>query len=285
MAKLFGEFLIDKRLVSQEQLLEALIAQIKSVRPTPEVVFEHKLLPKDAQVKILAHQHKSCIDYKSSAEVLGFWNDELASKINQITQTKRRPLGEILVNLGYLSTQKLAENLELFLQYITDANLNLSPTKARRNEISCDRIDPILIQEYIRNFKTKIEPLFKSVINTLATPSLGRGVLRETIASAKSEFIGLRASASFLKADRTQSLVSELVTTLELIQSRNLIPDLNILQDLMKSSYDVYECINQILIELGNDQFIESDPNLSNLLERITKFHESLRSKSLVSGE
>ena len=116
MAKLFGEFLIENTLVSTAQAIHAVITQSRSVPSTADVLYDHALLPANEQHRILVHQQYVGSDFRSRATSLGLWPRELAPKVSELVQVKRRPLGAVLVELGYLSMSTLTQALESFVE-------------------------------------------------------------------------------------------------------------------------------------------------------------------------
>src|SRR4051812_38670100 len=112
---LFGEYLIQQGLVQADHILVALIEQLRTIPSTCELVFECQLIEPEAIFRALTYQQRHGIDFQSSAEALGIWSSEVAARVNSELQKRRRPLGEILVQKGFLSLQTLSSALDSYV--------------------------------------------------------------------------------------------------------------------------------------------------------------------------
>ncbi|MBP9706859.1 MAG: hypothetical protein KBD78_04395 [Oligoflexales bacterium] len=292
MAKLFGEFLIEKNLVSVEQVLLAVITQLRSVPSTAEVIYDHALLPAHDQHRILVHQQYSGSDFRSSATSLGLWPRELAQKVSELVQVKRRPLGEVLVELGYLSLNTLTQALDSYIEASTTSLpplLETAKSKSPNNSSQQTRIveqnlDPVLIKEFIENYKTMINPALNTTVQKLEDPSIKHEELISLLRSTLSHFAALRAASTFLVASRTESLASELMTTftniLNCADSKLCsIFDLRVLQDILKIAIHVFDAICVLMEEFNCEDGIDGDPNIIDLTQRLKKSQEHIQAQ------
>lgn len=114
MSKLFGEYLVDKGLINEEQLLDALISQIEEQSSVVKVVRDLDLIKKADILKILKQQVKDQTSFLETAVKLSYWDSEKNKKLFDFMSTQRTPLGEILVGKKYLDIAKLTSALDDF---------------------------------------------------------------------------------------------------------------------------------------------------------------------------
>jgi hypothetical protein len=290
MAKLFGEFLVEKNLATTEQVLNAVITQLRSVSSTAEVIFDYDLLSASDQLCILANQQYAGTDFRTSAASLGLWSSELAAKVAELVQAKRRPLGEVLVEMGYLSMESLSRALELYIENLAsisrDKTNELSTSFANNfsapTSLSSEtRLDPILTLEFIKTFETQICPALISLIKRLDDEKCSKEVVGLILRDILAEFFTMRAAASSLSADHLEGLAKELITTVEIASkhfehSNNSRLDMNILRDIFKFAMHIFDGICQLLREFSSEDGIRSDPNLIDLMQRLKRSQESL---------
>ena len=116
--KLFGEFLVERGIITQFQLLEALIDQMRVLPPVCELVFQSKILTDEANLKILKEQSVRQTGYVEAASSLGFWTPEIATKLEELSAKQRIPLGAILIRKGFSKTENLSKALDEFVEEI-----------------------------------------------------------------------------------------------------------------------------------------------------------------------
>jgi hypothetical protein len=107
MRKLFGEYLVEKGLVSAEQLLAALVEQIHSMPALVDIIYRRKLLSPLELLAALKYQTVHRAEFRSACEALSLWGPKLAEAIEEELLRASRPIGEILVKRGSLGLEAL----------------------------------------------------------------------------------------------------------------------------------------------------------------------------------
>ncbi len=113
--KFFGEFLVEKNLVTDEVLVDALIEQLKSMPSLTEIAFETKLFPAKSFLSILSLQTNEKLDFKTAAEKLGLWSVEIEERVSRTLSEKKIPLGQILVRNGKVGFEDITKALDEYL--------------------------------------------------------------------------------------------------------------------------------------------------------------------------
>lgn len=113
--KPFGRFLVELALISDEQLLQALVRQQESLPGVAAIVQETELLPVDAQLKIFKRQWDTGGEYRRAALELGYWSDRIQHEVKRRLVEARRPLGQVLVEAEVLTIAQLTNALDEYI--------------------------------------------------------------------------------------------------------------------------------------------------------------------------
>lgn len=118
-SKYFGEFLVEKGVISQENLVEALIDQIATTPPLCQVIFQKNILPTAKIFEAFRFQQDHQVEFMSACQSIGAWTQNVQDKTFQAIDEIRKPLGHILVNKGLIDLKKLTNMLDEFLSQLT----------------------------------------------------------------------------------------------------------------------------------------------------------------------
>jgi len=145
--KLFGEYLVEKKIINEETLAQALVTQIKGLPSIAEIVFENKLLKVRQFLDIIRQQnHRQC-GFVEAASDLKLWQPDLSKEIDRRIQTLRIPLGEVLVKMGTVTMEQITRALDEFFgdgvhlkedAAIVAAELITSPPSSSEYSTYCD---------------------------------------------------------------------------------------------------------------------------------------------------
>ena len=293
MPKLFGNFLVEIQQINAEQLLCALVHQLKSAPSTAEVLFEHDLMAKGDQLKILAHQQVNGLDYRTSAKELGLWNPTLAAQVSSVIQNSRRPLGEVLISLGYLKVQDLTKALDVYVEACsseTKLTLQNLPafTPSSDQEVrgipsnvgsaGASILDPVLSAEYSENVSTNCIPVLRALVSS--PPPATKVEFDKFLNKALAEVSAIRGAATFVAAARSLSLADELIATITILKNtKEILPaaELILLIDMIKYSAHVFDGLCQLISQFHSEDDFLSDINMKDLFERVGSLQEGLR--------
>lgn len=113
--KRFGRFLVEKGLITEEALLQALVRQVEELPCVQSIVQESKVLSVQEQLATFERQWQTGAEFRRSALELGFWSDHLQQEVRQRLVAKRKPLGQLLVEQGKLTLDQLTKALDEFV--------------------------------------------------------------------------------------------------------------------------------------------------------------------------
>jgi hypothetical protein len=118
--KLFGEYLIEKNIVSTEQMVAALIRQTSKMPGMAEIAYNKKLLRPDQIFKILKLQNQSKCGFIEAARDLNIWNDSVSEKFEKALDEVRTPLVQVLVEMEAAKIETVTHALDEFLGDVQD---------------------------------------------------------------------------------------------------------------------------------------------------------------------
>ncbi|MCB9230008.1 MAG: hypothetical protein H6618_10405 [Deltaproteobacteria bacterium] len=113
--KLFSEFLLEKGLVSLDDLLSSIMIQLKESKTVLDVVYQNDLLSKEEIFKHIKIQHKESCDFRAALKKSGALTERLDQEIKNKVFSSKKMLGDILVEKGVIDYKVLSEHLDLFL--------------------------------------------------------------------------------------------------------------------------------------------------------------------------
>ncbi len=113
--KLFGEYLLEKKVLTPDQLLGCLVAQVREMPSIASVVFDRKLLSPEAMLKVFSHQAHTQLEFRPAAIALGFWTESIAATVLRELQAARTPIGQWIVRQGICDFKTITANLDEFL--------------------------------------------------------------------------------------------------------------------------------------------------------------------------
>ena len=117
-AKFFGNFLVERGLITTDQLVQALIEQARALPPVFQIVYERGHLPTDQWLKVFELQVREHIDFAVACQRLGLWTPELASVVQAELQRTRIPLGHLLLKAKAIDLSNLTKALDEYLSRI-----------------------------------------------------------------------------------------------------------------------------------------------------------------------
>ncbi|KAB8029778.1 hypothetical protein [Fluviispira multicolorata] len=269
MPKLFCEFLLDKKLIEPEQLLEAFIEHLSHIPSTAEIIYSLNMLSKNDLLEILIHQQKEGMDFRSSAKSLGFWTYNFSQEVSKKIQSTHKPFGEILIQKGYFNLDSLST---AFAHY-TDIINTLKGSSIKEIKIP-EAHNPTLSNEYTACFNNNILPNIQKIIIALKDENISAENIKIETRKALAEFVAVRAAANFLGAEYSQKVANEVVKYFQKIIDNNGPIEL-------QKIIEIIDLAAQVLIHYCN--CLKNFNNEINLDENqkilINKFNETFRIK------
>ena len=116
----FGQYLINRGKVSEEDILDALDIQKRQTVPVGKIALAQKILTRKQVLKILNAQADTTKYFGEVAIELGYLSKEDIDKLLKIQNKKRPRIGEILIAMQKIDENTLNEELENYRNQIKD---------------------------------------------------------------------------------------------------------------------------------------------------------------------
>lgn len=276
---IFSEYLLDKNLVTADQILVALMEQLRSIPSTPELIYDKNIIPRSSLLKILVHQQNSNLDFVGSAKVLGFWDENIAGQVKTELQKLRRPLSEILVQSGAMSLQSLASALDDYVDLsnrITPKILDPRPIENKPNDLVIDDknainsppLDPSLSGDYVESFTGKIAPAVSTLIMQISSNAGDPKSLESTVKRGLAEFAAVRAAAKFLGAKQSEAIAEAVIDTVSKMSLTNSSLILSDGIDIARSGLNILMAFSEHIKDYSCEPHSLAHSSLSELLDK-----------------
>ncbi len=227
--KLFGEYLIEKNIVTEDQLVDALVDQIREEPSICEITYSEKLLTTSQILSILSLQTKEKLTFIDSAKKLKAWNPDIEKKISEILQKKRIPIGQILLKKGGANFDQLINALDEFLAEIKPHQEDEKPapsikTSSKQPETT-STLDPSVLEifsdsvneEDYQNTIDSIENISKQLQNE-QTPQ----EINTELDSLHSYLHKFKGNARFLKIKEIEDLAHQGEILIEVVKKNKV---------------------------------------------------------------
>jgi len=116
--KLFGEFLVEQKLIGTDVLADALVEQVRGMPSYVELAWRNKLVSSEAILSLLKLQTGKRIGFMEASRELGLWSLEFEKTLLEDLGSIRIPLGQILVSRGVLTLEAITHALDEYLSTV-----------------------------------------------------------------------------------------------------------------------------------------------------------------------
>ena len=120
---LFGQFLLEKGLISVEQLNRGLDNQRNSNKVFGELAVEENLLTRQEVLEICEWQLSEDKGFGQVAVEMGFFSERDRDRLIELQRNRHSYLGDSLISIGALDAEALARELEEFDQQKGEAEI------------------------------------------------------------------------------------------------------------------------------------------------------------------
>lgn len=195
--KYFGEFLVEKKIVTSDVLVAALVEQMEALPSLVKIIMDQKLMDSGSILSALSCQQEKGFDFKSACVHLNFWTPNLEETINEELKKKRTPIGQILINRGAIDLKKLTMALDEFLSQVPESKAvepekieEASSVQENAPEEEAFLLQPPLVSDFEDTFdekKKRIVSLALSLVrdNTKDDPTSAVKLLGDVIKCIK----------------------------------------------------------------------------------------------------
>ncbi|MFN8369131.1 MAG: hypothetical protein U0T83_00740 [Bacteriovoracaceae bacterium] len=226
----FGEFLLKTKLITKEQLLDALIYQLDYMPSLLSVLRENKLLNDEDILKLVNFQIEENIDLITAIKKLKLLDKDKIDLLLFKQSDKRIPIGQILIMKGALTLNSLQFCLNSFMQLSKENKLNDKNIKSFMQENFDASLNDFnfvnkplntkALNEYLVNFDEDLYNLLVDSIESLQTK--GKNVDKYSKALFQ-QFNFLKMNAKSLNAQIQESLLDKVEKNIQNVQHSKII--------------------------------------------------------------
>ncbi len=285
MSKYFGEFLVERGIITKDNLVDALVEQVSSTPPLCQIVFENNILDSQKLFEVFRHQQDYSSDFISSCKKLGLWSQEIQTKINSCLDELRKPLGHILVSRGWIDLKKLTHMLDEFLSQLTIEipqtlsvptptipEVKASPVTAPFNEDLLETIQPGILSELDETFDEKKKKMVRVALSLIKdNVESDPNVCKKLFTDILKILTNLNDQLAMLALEKITELLGSMIEAVANINTNlpNLTKDkiLTSTQELTKSM-DLAWTMKQSILSEATERHFFNDQNQRQIFEQ-----------------
>lgn len=268
MEIMFGEFLIEEKLLNQEQLLEAIIEQLQSIPSVPEVMFESNIIPKSDLLRILLHQKYEGSEFLVSAKTLGFWSPSISQQVLKKLENIQKPLGEVLIQKGFIDLESLSKTFVKYLE--TKENIKKLDAQEKSD------LDSAILKEYIMFFEGVFFPKIETLLGQLKQVDKTKESFLNDMQLVLSEFVAVRAGAEFLGGLLSKDISNKIILFIEKTIEPSSTEEFASIIEILEMSVKILSNYCKSLKNFNSEGSVDDSTK-----ELITKFWEKIGAKGI----
>jgi hypothetical protein len=136
----FGDYLVNEKIITTNQLLEALCFQLESMPSFFKILFEKQLVSSDKLLSLIKEHIKNDFDLISALESKKLLTKDQVNLIMQTQISQKIPLGQVLVKLQFISSMDLMNHLENYYKVKDTYGMKESSGDKESSEADNDNI-------------------------------------------------------------------------------------------------------------------------------------------------
>jgi hypothetical protein len=264
--KLFGEYLIEKGIVTEKALLSALIEQIKLSPSVCEIVFQDALIPPADLLRAITIQSKKQIGFMEACKELGLWTDEVMNLVKSKASAARTPVGQILIKQGAATFDVLTHALDEFLGDIESLPKVTNAASIVETPAVAAAPDRGVVNDYCEIFSSEKK-------QELDQFSVTAELNQESIQKFKESIHVIGGAARFIGAKCSEKLITEMEEILSIAMKvgvDKLSPDSKKgILETGRESAELAWVLRNILSESGSEAAFLADLEKQGLIKQI----------------
>jgi hypothetical protein len=277
--KLFGEFLVEKKYISADSLLRALLFQMNELPSVCEIVSERRLLVTEDLLKVITYQTHHRCEFKKACVELGLWTEGIDEEVSRVLETVRIPIGQILVKQKAIELEKISTALDEYLATVKDG----TPQTAFAT------IEPDVIQTYSELLSDTRIALIKETLKNVKMPNQSQSAeeeLEEVFSLLCNGVHELKGVARFIRASLTEEMMAQLEDLVLSAKERcsRLSPkEIKELSQLCSDVMDTTSEIKKFLLKNGSEKgyWEKSSGSYIKLKGKLISLREKIEAKDL----
>jgi hypothetical protein len=251
MSLSFTEYLIEQNLLSTDQVVEAMLIQLKTQPSNSELVYDLGIFSNNNFLKILLNQQMANSDFITSAKNLGLWSQEIEEKLVKKIKNLEPKLGDILIQKGYIEFEKISSAFNSFIEEKNSKSSIKSEKKPTPTVTGKQTIPPQMLKEYVDCFEGAVYPNIQSKLLELDIEKISPENFKIILKKIEREFITAKAASEFINADKSLEISVFMIKLIQKNINKNNIDDIEKIKNNIKMSLMI---LNNYCNNLKNSQ-------------------------------
>jgi hypothetical protein len=230
-SKYFGEFLVEKGIITEDNLVDALVEQIANTPPLCQVILQKKILSSHKVFEAFRFQQDNQVEFMQACRSIGAWTQEVQDRVFTALDDIRKPLGHILVSKGLIDLKKLTNMLDEFLSQVSVVNvIKTSETETKPLIIPSPSVtvedyltecyQPGILMELDETYDEKKKKMMRIALSLVKDNAGGDvDICKKLLADTLKIIHGLNGLLGLLAVDKLSELLNAIELHLTRIQS------------------------------------------------------------------
>lgn len=230
-SKYFGEFLVEKGIISEDNLVDALVEQIANTPPLCQMILQNKILSSHKVFEAFRFQQDNQVEFMQACKSIGAWTQEVQDRVFTSLDDIRKPLGHILVSKGLIDLKKLTNMLDEFLSQASVVNvIKTSETETKPliipspsvtvEDYLTDCYQPGILMELDETYDEKKKKMMRIALSLVKDNAGGDvDICKKLLADTFKIIHGLNELLGLLAVDKLSELLNAIELHLSRIQS------------------------------------------------------------------
>ena len=121
--KIFHEFLVEKGLLSADNMVKVLSEQARQLPLPSDLLLERGCLAAVDVLRAMVLQAKVSCSFTDACQRLGLWSDEMQSTLDGELMKRRTPLAQLLIEKYNVDAEALSQVFDEYLSEYAESNL------------------------------------------------------------------------------------------------------------------------------------------------------------------
>lgn len=210
----FGDSLLEKGLITEQDLVQALVAQSNSLPSPLQIVHEENLLSSEEILNVISSRQAG-ESFLTACENLEIDTGSMKQVILERQKTERPPLGQILVDQFGVDLQVISGELQASEPEVNTSNSSSNPATEIENPASQDcnfsfpSVSGETKKQYLEFFSSQIKSSLEKEFHNVSKDNLS--MIEETVQQLTAAASFARMEVSFTVCDKFIALIEKMI--------------------------------------------------------------------------
>ena len=214
----FAEYLLECKLLSEEQLLQAMIEAFEELPSINKIVADQSFLSASEHVKAIIHQRNKKCSFIEACTDLGFWKGDYDSKLRDV-YSDLPTFQEMVVRNGTISPEQLNSALDEFIARFNERaekhlDEDAAPEKAESPKAPAEAAEETPFRTFDKGLLGEFSSVFCEDSRSTIEKNFSawqQGDL-EKAGKIESQLFEMYSAAKFIRAEKLQAIVGRLIS-------------------------------------------------------------------------